>query len=549
MTLERIGSVERAARIWPIDREPPKNTQADGPLALIKAVVTIGWRYRFRLALCAAIGASLSFAYAYSLPRTYNASATMLLEPRYVSGANGMMQQGLDLNSAESELQIILSERLLSSVFHGLRLTDSMELAPQSPGLIKNAMSRIANMVASVAADGGSAQHVDNQALFNVQENRDRIAFANFVDRVSARRVGQSYVVDVGYASSDPSLPAKVANAIVSAYILQSVTAKEQLARTGIDTLQGRLDALAAQVSAASEAVQAGKLPDKPTPDADAKITGAALYPLSPSGPRTTLITAFGGMLGFFLGATVLAFGIAFDRRVRGAKDLANETNIPFLCSTPIKRNRKFLWNRLFHRLSLRAYMASIRDLRTSIDLAASPKKAGRSVVIALVGCSKPAGGATLGTDLARVMGDGGRIVTLFTADKAHQAIHGPLKSSLADVVAMAEPTIPLEPQYSDGVAMLAIHSSSARVNARIDFCNSKVRETIDTTRLNGDVILDLVSIDASMDAVALATHADIVVIVTQYGRTSKDDVIAMEGRLTRAGLPIMGYVITGDQA
>ncbi|MGF9566546.1 Wzz/FepE/Etk N-terminal domain-containing protein [Neorhizobium sp. JUb45] len=549
MTLERVGMVERAARIWPIDQEPPKDTHADGPLALIRTILTVTWRYRIRLLLSAVVGAILSFAYAYSLPRTYHASATMLLEPRYVSGANGAMPQGLDLNSAESELQIILSERLLSSVFQSLRLTNNAELAPQPPGLIKKATSSVVNMLAIATADTGTMRDANDQPAPSTEENRDRVAFANFVERVSARRVGQSYVVDVGYASSDPALPAKVANAIVSAYILQSVTAKEQLARAGIDTLQGRLDALAAQVAAASDAMQAGRLPDKPTPDADAKITGAALYPLSPSSPRISLITAFGGVVGLSLGAMILALGVAFDRKLREPKDLANESHLSFLGAVPIKRNEKSLLRRLFRRGSHQAYSASVRDLRTSIDLLAPSKREGRHAVIALVGCAKPMGAATLGQDLARVMGDSGRTVTIFTTNRAQQLDGAQSTSSLADVLGSSSPVSPLVPQYGDNVATLAIHSRDARINSAIDFCSPKARETIDVARLNGDVILDVMSMDISMDAIALARYADIVIIVTQFARTSRDDVIAAESRLKKAGLQIMGYVITRSKA
>src|SRR5690606_28009440 len=69
-------------------------------------------------------------------------------------------------------------------------------------------------------------------------------AFTNFANRLVARRVGQSYVIEVSFASPDPMLSARVANATVSAYLFQSLRSKLNAATNGAELLQGRLDAL-----------------------------------------------------------------------------------------------------------------------------------------------------------------------------------------------------------------------------------------------------------------------------------------------------------------
>lgn len=546
MTVEGFGPAERASRIWPIETGAPKDNRSDGPIALLKAAASIGWRYRTRLILCTMVGAIVAFAYAHSLPRTYNAAATMLLEPRYFSTTTGSVQQVLDLNSAESELQIILSERLLSSVFQSLRLADNAELAPQPPGLLRNATAAITRLIASLREETNGVEATDNQAGPSPQENRNRAAFANFTERVSARRVGQSYVVEIGYASSDPELSPKVANAVTSAYLMQSLIAKEQSARSGIDTLQGRLDSLAAQVNAADEAMREGTLPKSPTPDADAKITGAALYPLSPSSPKTALITAFGGLLGFFLSTAALALGIAFDRKVRSARDLGQETHSPCLGTIPQMPKGVFLGRRR-RRAAEKFHADSLRDLRTSIDLAHKNKKLGRHAVIALTGCSKIAGDASLGVRLGKTMGKSGRTVTVFTASSL-QHVEKSQSKSLTDVVTSV-PVLPLRPWYEEGIAALPIYSSDASINATVDFCSAAVREVIDAARLNGEVILDLVALGASMDAVALAMHADIAIIVVQSGSTNREDFSSAEHRLRRSNVLVAGYVISGQRA
>ncbi len=546
MTVERFGPINRASRLWPAEPMAPREIDADGPVAFIKMAVATGWRYKSRLAICALMGAVLAFAYAHSLPKTYNAAATMLLEPRYFTSTTGTVQQGLDLNSAESELQIILSERLLSRVFHSLDLAASPELEPEPPGVVKGAISQLIGQMSGQAETSRQVGPAIGLAP-SAEDIRIRAAFANFVSRVSARRVGQSYVVEISYASSDPALPARVANAIVSSYILQSVVAKEETARAGTETLQGRLDVLQGQMSAAEEAMRNGQLPKSPTPDADAKITGAALFPLSPSSPKTTLIIVFGGILGLFIGTVGLAIGLVFDRKLRSPKDLTAHTNLTCLAGIPEKGGRIAAFGSRFQRRSLQVYTSSVRDLRTSIDLAAANRKGGRNTVVAMVGCSKSVGVASLSLNLAQMVGRAGRHVTLISTEFP-RADSNMLPQSLTDIVLGATQALPM-PEYREGIAIMALHSQDSRSNAVIDFCHPRVRETIEAARLKGDVILDLPALDVSMDAVALATHADATVLVTRYGTTHIDDVAAAEYQLSKNGATVIGYVINRQRS
>ena len=83
-------------------------------------------------------------------------------------------------------------------------------------------------------SDAGAATAAD------ATEELRQIAFLNFANRLTARRVGQSYVIEIAYSSSDPALAARVANAAASAYLLQSVEFKADAAASGAEFLQGR---------------------------------------------------------------------------------------------------------------------------------------------------------------------------------------------------------------------------------------------------------------------------------------------------------------------
>jgi succinoglycan biosynthesis transport protein ExoP len=547
MTFDRLGPVERASRIWPIDNVA-KDNRVDGPVMFLKLVFVIAWRYKLRLLACMFSGVIAAALYAHSLPRTYDATATILLEPRQFANASSILQQGLDLNSAESELQIILSERLLSAVFESLKLYESPELAPQPVSLLKSAITGPIEWVRSTF----SGQPAENNATTLTQspeENLKRVAFANFVERVSARRVGQSYVVAVGYWSTDPTQPARVANAIISGYILQSVTSKEQVASAGTETLQGRLDALSAQIATATQAMKEGTLPKAATPDADAKITGAALPPLAPSSPKTSLIVAFGGVLGLFFGMAALAMSIAFDRKVRSPKDLETETAMPCMAQIPEVGGRLQLATRVGAGQRMRRHAAAIRDLRTLIDISYTHKKADKNAVIALAGYSRDAGGSALALNLADMLNRSGRPATVFWCGEQTRGVSGGPLASLADAAISEADIAEITFEQRDGIAILPVLSRDAVTNIYSNFRHPRIREIIEAARQKGDVIIDLPELDSSLDALALASQADVVVLVTRWGRTTREAVKSAEQQLRRAGANLVGYIINRQRS
>ncbi len=96
--------------------------------------------HKRRLAICAASAA----VYASMMPLVYTAAASLLLEPRRQivnSGRETTAPPTLDLNRADSELQVIRSERLLSLVFDGLDLSKQSELRPQPPGFFRELLT------------------------------------------------------------------------------------------------------------------------------------------------------------------------------------------------------------------------------------------------------------------------------------------------------------------------------------------------------------------------------------------------------------------------
>lgn len=548
--------LERASRFRRLD-EPQAGTDPDGPIALLRSASALLIRHKTKLFLCTASGIALAALYAHSLPPTFNATATLLLESRQtaLSGQDASAQQSLDLNRADSELQIIRSERLLSAVFESLDLQRSAELGPHPVNKIDVLMAYLRSLWDMVPeadeteiGNAGAAMDTVNRSPAGLENNLRAVAFQNFTTRMDARRVGQSYVIEIAYASSNQALPARVANATVSGYIMQSVASKAQAARAGNETLQGRLDALDAQVDAATEAMKHGTLPAIATPDADARIIGAALPPLSPSGPRTSLITALGGVLGLLGGFVAITLNLAFDRKVRGPKELMRDNGI--VCLGCVPRSGRRIGLRRMHNDDQIRYASAIRDLRTSIEVACSSLRNERSIIVALVGWNAGTGVSTISLSLAQLIYRSGRHITLFQAatepDTAGVADLQVLQSSASLADAAVAGLHPDQLVFGDieGVAVLPIHSKDADVNLFADFRHPRVQRILDSVRFRSDILLDLPALNGSADALALASQADAVLIVTTVGKTTIDEVNDSLYQLRRAGANVIGAVI-----
>ena len=82
----------------------------------------------------------------------------------------------------------------------------------------------------------------------------DAVAAAVLQD-VSARRVGQTPLIELTYTSSDPIKAAKIANAIADSYLQNQVAQKLAQSKSTLDRLDSRVELLRQQAEAADAAV------------------------------------------------------------------------------------------------------------------------------------------------------------------------------------------------------------------------------------------------------------------------------------------------------
>ena len=534
---------------------PPVPAAADGPhrmddppLTTLGDMVATVWQHRRPLGLWIAACLALAGWHLHVTPPEFSASATVILEPRRQSssaqdGGGASFQPTLDSAQAESQIQVIKSERILANVFDVLDMRNAPEFAPRGPSLRQRAMAAL-----------GLAAEPDvvgpEQA---VADSRTR-AFQAFADRVGVRRVGQSYVLEVSYRADSAVQAARIANAVTSAYILSQIDQKAAAAHNGAEYLQGRISDIKTEQEAALDGVRQGRIPTVQFPDADARVIGAALRPLGKASPQTALVIAFALSFGLLTGLLAVAVRHALDRTLKSRAQIRHALGVECLGILPdVGRTREMRSTRRPAGLT-RAVMTdpesrfahAVRATRTAV-LLSTPRHRGRA--IGLVSWSHGEGRTTLASNLAHLMSVSGTPVELIDGDLRNPT----LTSLLAPRSAAGLNEALLD---HDGLSRLA----SVRLSDALGFVPAVAAGRISEpnhylgspemvgllARLTAgrDVVVDLPPLGTSCDALALSPVLDGVVLVVEAGRTTVEEALDALRVLRTAHAKVLGVVL-----
>jgi Mrp family chromosome partitioning ATPase len=94
------------------------------------------------------------------------------------------------------------------------------------------------------------------------------------------------------------------------------------------------------------------------------------------------------------------------------------------------------------------------------------------------------------------------------------------------------------------GISLLPGRSLDPRVNQLAYFSTPKMGQIVDAARSRSHVLLDLPPLCAGADAVAVAQHADVVVLIAVAGRTTSYELTAAVQALKSAGANVVGTVL-----
>jgi Mrp family chromosome partitioning ATPase/LPS O-antigen subunit length determinant protein (WzzB/FepE family) len=325
--------------------------------------------------------AALAAVYVVLAPSQYVARAELLIEPGKQHALwqdSGLVDLTIDNAQVESQVEVLQSERIANDVVGRLGLVNDPEFRTSG-----------------------------------TEYERRRATLSRFEDALSARRIGQSYVIEVSFRSRDPAKAARIANAVTDAYLHDQQQARQDVAQQASDWVEKQITDLGVQLNAAAAAAQdfrvshgiteAGgnnnqpQLIDKLTlleskaeayrkvyegllerftenqqqatyPVSNARVITSATQPLGKAYPRSKLVLLLSLLVGLVMGVAAAAIRSMFDGSVRSPKQLRQSLGLSILGLLPSRRDDPETPNRIeVIDAPLSPFSEAMRDLKISI--------------------------------------------------------------------------------------------------------------------------------------------------------------------------------------
>jgi capsular exopolysaccharide synthesis family protein len=301
-------------------------------------------------------------------------------------------------------------------------------------------------------------------------------------------------------------------------------------------------------------------------PVANARVITKATRPSSKSHPRTALVLAFGLMAG-----TLLGFGISFlryslDRSVRTPAQIREGVGIECLGQLP-RLERTRLFERLLtyvhsvgrHRSGALARFLEVENapfsrftdgmkrVKTALSLTI---KAQPIRCIGLSSALPGEGKSTVSANLASVYAGSGRRTIIIDADVHNSAISRAFApkagaglievlngtSSLGDCIVQCRDCLDILPTVS---SHRVAHSSNLLASERMQRVLRELMETYDL------VIVDLPPVQPVVDALAVGSLLDAVLLIAEWGRTPMRLLAETARALRMSRATLLGVVLT----
>lgn len=336
-----IASAEAA---WGAPQEPAQT------MTLADAMVFLRQQF-WLIAGAVAVMLGLAILYVLLAPATYVGRAELLIEPgkqRALWQDNGAVDLTIDNAQVESQVEVLQSERIANDVIDKLGLIHDPEFRTSGSDY-----------------------------------ERRRAALGHFENSLSARRVGQSYVIELSFRSRDPEKAAEIANAVTDAYLRDQQQAKQDVANQASQWMESQIAELGVELNTAAAAAQEFRvshgisetgntsgqpqLIDKLTaleakaqayrkvyegllerftqdkqqasyPVSNARVITSASRPLAKTYPKTKLILLLAILIGLVIGIAAASARVMLDGSVRSAKQLRQILGLAVLGSLPKQR-------------------------------------------------------------------------------------------------------------------------------------------------------------------------------------------------------------------
>lgn len=532
---------------------------ASEPITLSDAVTFIRRRF-WSIAGSVGVLVALAILYVLTTPAQYVAQAQLLIEPakqQALWAHTDHIDTNLDNAQVESQVQVLLSERIGNAVIAKLHLADDPEFR----------------------SSGSPYQ-------------QRRATLDKFEGDLSARRVGQSYVIQIAFRSRDPEKAARITNAVTDAYLRDQQDARQATAEEASQWLENQIVKLGSELNTAAAAVQKYRvshgisdtgangqpqLIDKLTelearagayrkvyeglverftanqeqssfPVSDARVITPASQPLAKAYPKAKLILLLAILGGLLIGIAIAAVQSLLDDAVQSARQVRQRLGLPVLGTLPACP-------------APHADEPSPADGVAVVDAPASPlseavRNVGLSVqnrypggavgTLGVVSLYPGEGASTVALNLAALFAAGGTDTLLVDADIRARGLSRRLvpaaRHGLADVLhETADPPFVYDPHA--GIHILPLAGNAAEFAAPPS--GPAMRDLLSALRRRfGTIIVDLPALSHAVDARAIAPLLDRCLIVAAHGRTPVSAIEEAVEVLRSDGAPLLGLVI-----
>ena len=359
---------------------------------------------------------------------------------------------------------------------------------------------------------------------------------------VGVTPLGASNVLAVTAQAGGAPDSARLANAFASAALNYRARIVQQSLAAEIAVLHTRLGALAGAQNSAEAQALAGQIAQlrllqgsgrEPT----MSVSQLAVAPAGPSGASTALVVLLALVGGLILGSVAALTIEMFSRPVRDREELLSIFDLPALASLPRMSGRR---RRELPPWELDSIgFEQIRMLRVQLSLEGGP-------VIMLTSAGAGDGKTTVAAALAASFAEVGSSVALIDLDIRKPDLTRVLGVRSIGVTHGQGPRpVPLKIPELPRVQLLPAPAGNLaafeRILAQLPTMLAEARKISDV------VIIDTAPVGEVSETLRIAAHVDQVVFVARPRHTDRRRLQAARDMLRRAGAPVVGMVVVGE--
>jgi succinoglycan biosynthesis transport protein ExoP len=387
-------------------------------------------------------------------------------------------------------------------------------------------------------------------------------------------------ILDIEAVSSDAAEAATVANAFAERFILSRQNTDRATVAAAREQVKTELDLMSTQEKASSRGVMlTEKYEDlriiEAMQNGGYTVVQQANPPSAPFAPQTSRNAIIAVVLGLVLGVA-LAFLLDYlDRRIKDEKTLEIELGVPVLASVPMvgkrRRNSEVQPDGTREWVGFKnsgALLEAFRTLRSNLQYFSLDN---RQTVWLITSASPKEGKTTTTVNLGLSLALSGKRVVVLEADLRRPMVHEYLGVSqspgLSNLLAgtkrlgdalqfvRADEFMPPGSRRREGEEqpgllqrnIYAIAAGPLPPNPAELLASDRMAKLIkDLAGMTDCLLIDTAPVLAVSDALAIARHADGVILVARLGSVTKDQVREMREVFERAGTRVIGAVATG---